>query len=529
MPLDPESVVVVGSGAVGLFLAAQLVRRGRQVILLESGGRELGYFASNTYSVVGRKNEGIQIGRSRGLGGTSNLWGGCLVEFMPVDLDGRNWMHGSRWPVRFEELAPFYPPTYEALGFERSVQRDDDVWKAIARTPPDLGDEVEVLLSRWLNIPNMATLFAAEVEKDPRLIVVLGATVVGLEGDGGRVTAVKVVDDSGGSHVVRGREVVLVAGTIENTRLLLHSANDADWKCPWSGNDNIGRLFQDHLGGRVASVRPRDMKAFQNVFSTIAHLGHKFAPRLRLRDEVLQKEPRLNILGAINFESSIKENLVFLTQFAKAALYSRKIGSLKDLVRNILACRRHVIPLMWKFIVEHRILIPSGSRIVLIVQAEVEPMHESRITIDSAMPDKVGLPKVVLDWRLSGRELSDILDFTRRVDRTLRDAGLADLEIEPALAAADPRFLDQLIDTYHQVGGCVMGESEADGVVDRDLRVFGTDNLYVAGACTFRTTGNANTTFTAMTFAMRLAEHLSKLPKSVGVSGVGPVSGAVTG
>jgi choline dehydrogenase-like flavoprotein len=45
--------------------------------------------------------------------------------------------------------------------------------------------------------------------------------------------------------------------------------------------------------------------------------------------------------------------------------------------------------------------------------------------------------------------------------------------------------------------------------VDRNLRVFGTDNLYVIGASIFPTTSNANTTFTALTFTTRLIDHLT--------------------
>jgi choline dehydrogenase-like flavoprotein len=54
-----------------------------------------------------------------------------------------------------------------------------------------------------------------------------------------------------------------------------------------------------------------------------------------------------------------------------------------------------------------------------------------------------------------------------------------------------------------------MAGSPDRGVVDRDLRVFGTENLYVAGAGTFPTTSNANTTFTAITFTTRLVDHLT--------------------
>jgi choline dehydrogenase-like flavoprotein len=507
--LDPDCVVVIGAGAVGIHLAVQLAQRGRQVVVLESGSHTLRSFSHETFEVIGRKHEGIRIGRSVALGGTSNLWGGQLVEFLPIDLEGRDWLPGSRWPVRFAELAPYYAETYESLGFDRHAQQDDAVWAEIGKSKPELGNGIELFLTRWMKVPNLATHYRREIEANAKLVVVLGATAVGFQARGGRISGVDVVDEKGARHVVRGGDFVLGAGTIENARLLLHAADDSGWECPWHGNENIGRFFFDHLGGRIAYLKPRDAKAFYAAFCTIVLKGHKFQPRVRLVNGLLELEPLLNTQATIAFESSIKENLVYLKQFVKAAVLSRKIGSIREFARNAVACWRHMIPLMWKYIVEHRILIPSGSRIALTIQAEVEPMRESRITIDPSFRDRYGLPKVVLDWQLSGREIGGILNFAQRVQQALEDAGLADVEMDPALAAGDASFLDKLHDTNHHAGGCPMGDSREDGVVDRNLRVFDTENLYATGACVFRTCSNANSTFTAMAFATRLADHLA--------------------
>ncbi|MCC7409627.1 MAG: GMC family oxidoreductase [Phycisphaeraceae bacterium] len=493
----------------GVHLAAQIARRGRSVLLLESGGRTLDSFPSATFEVIGRKHDGIGIGRSVSLGGTSNLWGGQLVEFMPSDLDGRDWLAGSRWPLRYDELAAYYRPTYEALGVGPEFQDDGAVWKSIHKPTPQFGHGVEVFLTRWLKTPNIAAHYAGDVESNPNLRVVLGGTVVGLEATGQRVTAVHFVDARGHRRRVQGKDVVLAAGTIENARLLLHAAADTAADCPWRGNDNIGRWFHDHLGGSIARIRPRNVKAFYDAFCTVVYRGQKFQPKVRLLEEIVHREPLLNCQAMIAYESSVRENLVFLKQFVKAAIHGRRVGSPVEFIRNVWACSRHMIPLMWKFVIEHRVLIPSGSRISLFLQAEIEPLRESRVRIDPTVRDRFGLPKVLLDWRLSGRELESVQAFVRRVEGAFAEAGLADLEIEPALAAGDPAFLDTLHDTNHQAGGCVMGDSAENGVVDRDLKVFGTDNLYVSGAAVFRTGSNANCTFTAMTLATRLADHLA--------------------
>jgi choline dehydrogenase-like flavoprotein len=192
----------------------------------------------------------------------------------------------------------------------------------------------------------------------------------------------------------------------------------------------------------------------------------------------------------------------------KAAVYSRQFKGLGDVFKNAAACSKYLAPLMWRYVWDHRIFVPSASKISLLVQAEQGPVAESRIRLDPSVTDGFGLPRVVLDWRLSGLEQASIAEFARRADDALRGADLASLTIDPDLKAMNPKFISTMRDTYHQAGGTVMGTSEWDGVVDRNLKVFGTTNLYVGGASTFRTVSNANTTFTALTFTTRLIYHL---------------------
>src|SRR5690606_23467594 len=118
--------------------------------------------------------------------------------------------------------------------------------------------------------------FRRDIESNSKIVVVLGATAVGFGGNAGRILSVDVLDEKGARHTIRGGDFVLCAGTFENTRLLFHAAGDSHWDCPWRGNDNLGRYFMDHIGGRVAYLKPRDSKAFNDVFCTIVLRGNKF-------------------------------------------------------------------------------------------------------------------------------------------------------------------------------------------------------------------------------------------------------------
>ena len=69
-------------------------------------------------------------------------------------------------------------------------------------------------------------------------------------------------------------------------------------------------------------------------------------------------------------------------------------------------------------------------------------------------------------------------------------------------------FREQLLDGYHQAGTTRMSARPEDGVLDPQLAVHGFDDLFVASSSAFVTSGQANSTFMIVVFALRLADHL---------------------
>jgi choline dehydrogenase-like flavoprotein len=502
-------IVVVGAGAVGLYAAAQLAQRGRQVVLLEAGESSLGSFESGSYTSVGRPHSGIRIGRSRSLGGTTNLWGGQLVEFQPIDFDGRDWLPGSKWPISYGEVAPYYRPTYINLGVPAEFVTDQAVWRGISSPALDLGPDFEVFFTRWMSTPNFAELFASQLRSDPNLLLLTGATASGFRCQGRRITAVKVATPNNEPQWIEAGTVILAAGTIENARLLLHSARDPDLDAPWRDNDNIGRYFQDHLGGNIGSFEPANKPEFFRMFSNVVYSGRKFMPKIRLRDAAQRTRRIYNTQVFFAFESEVSEHMVYLKQFLRAALYNRKLTGARQVFRNGVGMARYLVPLMWKYVWDHRVFVPGTARIDMHVQAEHAGLAESRITVDPGATDNSGLPRVILNWQIGGDELASLRSFAVQIRDALEQCGIGTLKIDEDLLASRPEFLAKLGDTYHQAGGTNMADSPERGVVDRNLCVFGTENLYIAGAGVFPTTSNANTTFTAVTLTTRLVDHLT--------------------
>ena len=64
---------------------------------------------------------------------------------------------------------------------------------------------------------------------------------------------------------------------------------------------------------------------------------------------------------------------------------------------------------------------------------------------------------------------------------------------------------------YHHMGGTRMHNLEEYGVVDKNCRVYGSKNLYMAGSSVFTTGGYNNPTLPIIQLTLRLADHLASI------------------
>jgi choline dehydrogenase-like flavoprotein len=122
------------------------------------------------------------------------------------------------------------------------------------------------------------------------------------------------------------------------------------------------------------------------------------------------------------------------------------------------------------------------------------------------------MPLIDVEWLVDGVELDTMAQFCEMIAASFERENLARIELDPLLMARDRAFLSKIDDGNHQMGMARMSSTAADGVVNPDLRVHGSDNLYVAGAATFPTTGFENPTLTAITLGLRLSDHLMGCP-----------------
>ncbi len=507
-------IAIIGAGAVGIAMAVALSRKGHDVVLLEAGGVSLEAQSQNIFHgarSTGFKLDGLHAGRFRLLGGTTNFWGGQLVPFDPIVFESRPWLNCEGWLFGREVLTPYYARAMSLLGMDAAESTDEAVWTRAETDPPDIGEDLEFFLTRWVKTPNFSKMFKIDL-LSPKLKVLVHANVTGLEGDetGQAISRIHMRTFGGRGATVSARRTILACGTVEIARLLMLPYTDGR-TAPWNDNPWLGRGYIDHLDVTTGQVTAKNGNTFHDLFENLFFDGYKYNPKIKLAPKSQRENQLLGIAGSFIFRTSYQDTASDIKMFLRSVIDGKLPPNWWKLPGHALTLSKVAFPLAYRYFKANRTFHPSNSAVLFRVTSEQLPVRESRISLRRER-DALDMPLVDLDWKIDGRELETIAFFAERVRNGLRDAGVADLSLDPKLQARDPAFLAEAADTYHQMGGSRMGRNATDGVVDGDLRVFGSANLYVAGAAVIPSSGFANCTLTAISLGLRLCDHVTSLP-----------------
>jgi hypothetical protein len=507
IPLSAD-VVVVGAGAVGIVVGTELARHGIRTVVLESGGHLLEHQSQQLSKgrLLGHHHEGLEKGRFRILGGNTNFWGGQIAEFEDAVFDDRRYIGIPSWPITRKIIAPHYLRAYELLGVDSELLRDDAVWRKIGRSAPNLCPDTEVVLTRWLRETNFSPLFRKSLEDKSGPTIVLHANVTGFTSQqtDGRITTVEARSLSGRSVSVNADKVVLACGSIEIARLLLWTGMKT--RTSWSDNRWVGKCFLDHLDCVAATVHPIDPTRFHDLFDNIYIGRSKFMPKLKASRSAQKRLTLLEIAGSFLFRSRFSEHLENLRLFVRSIGRGVRFSQLGGLLGHLSSMGKYAVPMIARYLKERRAFNLSDEGTTFVLHCEQFPNRDSYVSL-SGETDSLGIPQVALHWRFSGSEIETMARFTEIVGRTLSRATIAELSIDPGLKDRDASFANKIYDGNHQMGAARMAEDASLGVVDSEMRVFGSPNLYVAGQAVFPSSGYANPTFTAIALALRLVER----------------------
>ena len=525
-----SEVCIVGGGAAGITLALELGRAGIGVALLESGGLVRDEGTSDLYegSSTGIPYDFGEGTRSRFLGGSSNCWGGFCRPWDAEAFKARDWVNASGWPIGRAELGGFYSRAHSVLQVPAENYRPEH-WvgshRALGAAGVALGaaqphrlpvdpENVEEILSQFSPPLRFGEAYRSELELSRHVSVYLWANVTEIQCNpwASAVESVQVKTLSGVSATFRARHFVLAAGGIENPRLLLASRRQqADGL--GNGYDLVGRYFQDHpriLNGTVDFADPyRHNPLYDIKFHCIAEYltiaGARVSGQLRLPFEVQRREQLLD--AQVWFRSLYagegEEVVRALYRFRQRLRGKRSpIVGLADDLRELLMHPRDALSYTAAHLASSRKLVRSVTMEMIL---EPEPDPQSRVQLGDEV-DALGMQRVKIDWRLTDAAVRTVDRTFELMARELEARKIASVRLDaPVRASGWPTDLEG---TYHHMGTTRMHDSPRSGVVDRDCRLHGVANLYVAGSSVFPTSSSNHPTMTLVALALRLADNL---------------------
>ena len=193
---------------------------------------------------------------------------------------------------------------------------------------------------------------------------------------------------------------------------------------------------------------------------------------------------------------------------------SRFLAHMKNIANSPVETSVNLAKLVWDRYFRQRgkptLLVPNKSgRYPLHYMAEQVPNEQSRVWL-SEEKDALGLPRLCIDLRFSRADAESVLRAHHFLDVAMREAHLGRLEYRVAEDQRLEKVMAQARGGSHQIGTTRMGRSGETSVVDRNCRVHGVKNLYIASSSVFPSSGQANPAFLAVVMGLRLADHLSE-------------------
>lgn len=501
---------IVGAGAAGISIATQFIGRPQSVLVLESGGFE---FEEATQALNAFENAGlprIRDTRYRYFGGTTNVWDGRCAPLSKGDFAVRPWVPHSGWPLTPADLQPFSAAAHAACGL-RTTEYGAPLAASLRASLPPL-DSSKVVPHFWQFSPDgpyrfgLAHRAALAAASNVRVLLHANATNLQTAPNGAAVDSVDVRTLEGVTGRVRARFVVLCCGGIENARLLLLSDRVTGGGLG-NGRDLVGRFLMDHPRRVCAEILPRDAYAFQDTFSTYrsqtgarALLGVELAPALQAEQGLL------GCGGLFYYANDERSGTLALSRLLGGTEPRHQPSALAQDIWRVMADLDEVV-----INVRRRVLRPGRDvfirprTVTMLCDVEQAPNPESRVTL-SRERDALGCNVARVDWRVSDQEHRTMRALTVAVGQefgrlNMARARLGDWLTEPAGAAT-------YHEAHHHMGTTRMAASPSEGVVSPEARVFGIDNLYVAGSSVFPTSGHVNPTLTILMLSLRLADLL---------------------
>lgn len=533
---------VIGSGPAGIIVALEYSKLNpeKKILLVEYG--------EHHQPSTNKLDDSILITNpvnhhdpyectNKGLGGTSATWGGRCVMYDEVDFIDRPILNGNcTWGTdlfnetqKYIAKAANYFECGEPLFDLKDISAFSDT--KIADNFVN-GDVTDTVVERWSMPTRFGDRYKNELAQNKNITLMMGyeARTFSDPDEDGKVKTLKLRNVSNGDFTeVEAVDFVLSAGTQESTRILLRNLNLFKLldKVPVA----LGKYYQSHITGKIASVifygdaKNVDFSFLRNEDGTYIKRRFQFSSKFLVDNNLLNTALWLD--NPLYFDPVHKSGamsfmyLAMITPFlgkklappaiAQSITKGKKTGISKHILNIIKDFPGSLITpfsIFYKrYCVKRKLpgvfLYSKSKSYALHFHGEQVPSNENEMKLGDDGE------QLIINYGISKDDIDSVIKLHDKLDKWLRDCNCGEVKYWYDRSALYDQIKKISKDGIHQSGTTRIAGSADEGVVDTNLRLFGTSNVYVCSSSVFPTSGQANPTFYLGTFAVRLADYLS--------------------
>ncbi|VAW87008.1 Glucose-methanol-choline (GMC) oxidoreductase:NAD binding site [hydrothermal vent metagenome] len=508
-------ICILGGGVAGIILANELLNSNKSIILLESGGEMYNNKTQELYKAESTPPHfpNPHFSRLRFLGGSSNHWENSIERLSPIDFKKREWVRDSGWPITYDEVARFYPDAEDYcnvggdgydFNFWKKKLKSDDAFLA--------SDSFNSVVSKSPLIPtHFYSQHSEKLKNSNNIRIIKNSNIIDLEYDKETqiVQSVTFRTLQNIQKKVYAKKFVMCLGGIENARMLL-LFNEKFENTLGNRSDNVGRYFMEHPTIRAAHLLPFYEYYLDKIYyDGTMDKGLHIRARASLSEDAQTKYRTNNLRMYFSKQSKLTlSDGVSSAHIISDSLQSNELpNNFGEHLLNALQDIDHISESLLKqefdvslFDDVHRF---GGFQIISMI--EQTPDRNNRISLGHEK-DQLGLKKIKIDFRITQ---SDKDSAWKTLELFAKDPGIQLLGRVRLLKERENRIWgSQLGFGQHHIGTTRMSHTAEKGVVDSNLKVFGTKNFYISGSSVFPTGGHVPPTLTIIAITIRLAHEL---------------------
>ncbi len=442
-----NDVIIIGTGPSGVVLANELADEPSiSICILESGTEKTTDYGDGLKEVTWEDMLIREGSRERVLGGASTTWCGLSAPLDEFELTGRDYLDTPGWPLKKEDMKPFYQWASRNYGFpdfEYFAEEESNPWRDL-RISGDIKPVWNVIEEKMFLAPANPQRFAQEridlfSRRNVDLYLDASAKILLWEETegGAEVTGVLTLTSDNQEVIFRGSNIVVCAGGLENARLLLNSKG-ADGGSLGNKHDQVGRYLMNHPKYYECRLQlqkpiyylPYYFGAMWKGFSGYA--GFRLKSSEQKRQQLVNAYYRFEPLFHWSDNAGV-ESLIYLVTRAKFFFDFWKKLNLKKLVElrsyaetgdetQIEEARPPWYKLAWNIFSNLNLVLqyawfrllkrPNIDQIRLISFMEMEPDKDNRVFL-SEKKDVHGYPLAHVSYRTTERDRKSLITLTK--------------------------------------------------------------------------------------------------------------------